>query len=195
MPQQGLPGRKLNLLSAKQVDQIHETSLRILNEVGVLVSDAHFRGILAQAGAAIDKAAQIAARVSGDSTVAYGLAFARAVEAALGAEPPPRAIWLRALMAELERIANHFGDIGAICNDAAFALMLAQCGLIRERLLRAASSCFGHRLIDNNPDCLTHQPSKPYYHLRSVLCFHFQKISVINNMPDNTVYIICFSGV
>jgi len=99
------------------------------------------------AGAAIDNAARIAARVSGDSTVAYGLAFARAVEAALGAEPPPRAIWLRALMAELERIANHFGDIGAICNDAAFPIMLAQCGVVRERLLRAASSCFGHRLM------------------------------------------------
>ena len=35
-----------------------------------------------------------------------------------GCEPPPRAVWLRALMAELERLANHFGDIGAICNDA-----------------------------------------------------------------------------
>ena len=56
------------------------------------------------------------------------LAFARAVEAAHGIEVPPRAVWLRALMAELERLANHFGDIGAICNDAAFAMMHAQCG-------------------------------------------------------------------
>ena len=39
---------------------------------------------------------------------------------------PPRALYLRALMAELERLANHFGDIGAICNDASFALMHAQ---------------------------------------------------------------------
>jgi Ni,Fe-hydrogenase III large subunit len=98
-------------------------------------------------GAAIDDAAKIAARVSGDSTAAYSLAFAQAVEAALGVEPPPRAIWLRALIAELERLANHFGDIGAICNDAAFSLMLAQCGVIRERLLRASASCFGHRLM------------------------------------------------
>jgi Ni,Fe-hydrogenase III large subunit len=97
--------------------------------------------------APIDAAAKVAARVSGDSTVAYGLAFARAVEAAVGVEVPERAVWLRALMAEIERLANHFGDIGAICNDAAFSLMLAQCGLIRERLLRTASSCFGHRLM------------------------------------------------
>lgn len=98
-------------------------------------------------GASIADAAKIAARVSGDSTVAYSLAFARAVEAALGVEASARAVWLRALMAEIERLANHFGDIGAICNDAAFSLMLAQCSLIRERLLRVASACFGHRLM------------------------------------------------
>ena len=50
-------------------------------------------------------------------------------------------------MAELERLANHFGDIGAICNDASFALMHAHCGILRERVLRAAEACFGHRLM------------------------------------------------
>ena len=50
-------------------------------------------------------------------------------------------------MAELERLANHLGDIGAICNDAAFALMHAHCGVLRERVLRAADACFGHRLM------------------------------------------------
>ena len=98
-------------------------------------------------GAPLDKAARIAGRTSGDSTVAYALAFARAVEAALEIEAPPRAAYLRALMAELERLANHLGDIGAICNDAAFALMHAQCGILRERVLRAADACFGHRLM------------------------------------------------
>jgi Ni,Fe-hydrogenase III large subunit len=98
-------------------------------------------------GATIAKAAGLAGRISGDSTVAYALAFARAVEAALGIEAPPRAVWLRALMAELERIANHFGDIGAICNDAAFSLMHTQCGALRERVLRFANAAFGHRLM------------------------------------------------
>ena len=99
------------------------------------------------AGASLDRAAAIAARVSGDSTVAYAFAFARAAEAALDIEAPPRAQMLRALMAELERLANHFGDIGAICNDAAFVLMHAHCGVLRERVLRAADACFGHRLM------------------------------------------------
>jgi Ni,Fe-hydrogenase III large subunit len=50
-------------------------------------------------------------------------------------------------MAELERLANHFGDIGAICNDASFSLMNAQCAILREKTLRTAASCFGHRLM------------------------------------------------
>ncbi|HUN99638.1 MAG TPA: NADH-quinone oxidoreductase subunit C [Bradyrhizobium sp.] len=98
-------------------------------------------------GATIAAASRLAARTSGDSTVAYGLAFARAVESALEAEVPPRAVHLRALMAELERLANHLGDFGAICNDASFALMLAHCGVLREKVLRAADEVFGHRLM------------------------------------------------
>jgi Ni,Fe-hydrogenase III large subunit len=98
-------------------------------------------------GADLGKAARLAGRTSGDSTVAYALAFARAVEAACDVRPPERALLLRALMAELERLANHFGDIGAICNDASFSIMHAQCGILRERVLRCAKACFGHRLM------------------------------------------------
>jgi Ni,Fe-hydrogenase III large subunit len=98
-------------------------------------------------GASIAQAGRLAGRTSGDSTVACAYAFARAVEAALGIEVPPRAVWLRALMAELERLANHLGDIGAICNDAAFALMHAHCAVLREQVLRAAATAFGHRLM------------------------------------------------
>jgi Ni,Fe-hydrogenase III large subunit len=98
-------------------------------------------------GATLEQAARLAGRTSGDSTVAYGIAFAHAVEAALNIAVPPRARYLRALMAELERLANHFGDIGAICNDASFSLMHAQCGILREQILRAAAACFGHRLM------------------------------------------------
>jgi Ni,Fe-hydrogenase III large subunit len=98
-------------------------------------------------GASLEQGARLAGRTSGDSTVAYALAFAQAIEAALEIEVPPRGIWLRALMAELERLANHFGDIGAICNDASFSLLYVECGMLRERTLRAAQSAFGHRLM------------------------------------------------
>jgi Ni,Fe-hydrogenase III large subunit len=98
-------------------------------------------------GADLDKGAMLAGRTSGDSTVAYALAFAQAVEAALKVNVPERAVWLRALMAELERLANHFGDIGAICNDASFSILQADFAILRERVLRAADACFGHRLM------------------------------------------------
>jgi len=97
--------------------------------------------------APLERAARLAGRVCGDSTVAYALAFARAVESALDIEVPRRATHLRALMAELERLANHVGDIGAICNDASFSLMHAHCAILRERILRASHLCFGHRLM------------------------------------------------
>ncbi len=98
-------------------------------------------------GADLARGTELAGRVSGDSTVAYAFAFARAVESALQVDVPRRAHWLRALTAELERLANHFGDIGAICNDAAFSLLHAHCGVLREQVLRAADRCFGHRLM------------------------------------------------
>ena len=120
-----------------------ETVVRLEERLGYVHKG--IEGLIA--GADLLRAARLAGRASGDSTVAYALAFARAVEAATAIEAPPRAVWLRALMAELERIANHLGDIGAICNDAAFALMHAHCGVLRELVLRAADSCFGHRLM------------------------------------------------
>ncbi len=98
-------------------------------------------------GADPARAARLAGRLSGDSTVACSLAFCRAVEAAWQVTVPERAVWLRALMAELERLANHFGDIGAICNDASFAIMLAHCTILRESVLRTAAGCFEHRLM------------------------------------------------
>lgn len=98
-------------------------------------------------GAPLARAAQLAGRVSGDSTVAIAFAFARAVEAAAGVEVPARAQGLRAVMAELERIANHLGDFGAICNDASFSMIHAHCGVLREQVLRCAHAGFGHRLM------------------------------------------------
>ena len=120
-----------------------ETVVRLEQRLGYV-----HKGIEAlMAGATLERGAKLAGRTSGDSTVAYALAFARAAEAALGIEAPPRAVHLRALMAELERIANHLGDFGAICNDASFSILHAQCGILRELTLRAAQACFGHRLM------------------------------------------------
>lgn len=93
------------------------------------------------------EASRIAQRISGDSAVGHALAFARAVEAATDAEAPPRARWLRGLMAEIERVANHLGDFGAVCNDASFAFIHAETATLREDTLRLCGKLFGHRLM------------------------------------------------
>ena len=124
-----------------------ETVVRLEERLGYVHKG--IEGLMA--GADLGRGASLAGRTSGDSTVAYAYAFARAAEAALEIAAPERAIRLRALMAEMERLANHLGDIGAICNDAAFALMHAHCGVLRERVLRAADACFHHRLMR---DCI-----------------------------------------
>jgi Ni,Fe-hydrogenase III large subunit len=92
-------------------------------------------------------AARFAARISGDATIAHSLAFAHAAESALGVAPPPRAIYLRAVMAELERLANHTSDIGALSGDAGFAFLDARLAWHRESLCSAAHQAFGHRLM------------------------------------------------
>src|SRR5205807_1183364 len=69
------------------------------------------------------QAARVGARVVGRSTGAARFALGRAGEGGVGGAGAARAQVLRGVMAELGRIANHLGDIGAICNDAGFSLI------------------------------------------------------------------------
>ena len=162
-----------------------ETIVRLEERLGY----AHkgIEGLMA--GADLIRGTQLAGRTSGDSTVAYAYAFSHAVEAAMQIDVPPRAVWLRALMAELERLANHLGDIGAICNDAAFSLMHAHCGVLRERVLRAADTVFSHRLMRDRilPGGVTvdlnHEGAVI---LRSLIAEIRQKFSALVELYDNT---------
>ena len=90
---------------------------------------------------------KLAGRVSGDTTAAHSIAYSIAVESMTGCIIPERAHWIRALFLERERIANHLGDIGSICNDAAFAFMLYQFSRLRELVLRTNHRLFGHRFM------------------------------------------------
>ncbi|MDE2370486.1 MAG: Ni,Fe-hydrogenase III large subunit [Burkholderiales bacterium] len=94
---------------------------------------------------------RLAGRISGDSTVAYAWAYAMALESAWGCAVPVRARWLRALMLERERVANHLGDLGALGNDAALGFGLAQFSRLREDWLRLSAEVFGHRFM---MDCI-----------------------------------------
>ncbi len=95
--------------------------------------------------------ARLAGRVSGDSTVAFAWAYCMALENASGGAVPARAAWLRALLLERERIANHLGDIGAIGNDAGLAVCLSQFSRLKEDWVRLSHRLFGHRFM---MDCI-----------------------------------------
>lgn len=90
---------------------------------------------------------RLAARVSGDSTVAHSWAACQACESAIGLTVPRRALTIRAILAERERIANHLGDIGACCNDVGFAFAHVQFSRLRELWQRQNAAVFGHRLL------------------------------------------------
>jgi Ni,Fe-hydrogenase III large subunit/Ni,Fe-hydrogenase III component G len=90
---------------------------------------------------------RLAARVSGDSAVAFSWAYCQALEGMAAARLPDRALGLRALALELERLANHLGDLGAIANDAGFSFGLSQFSRLKEQLLRAIEQALGQRYL------------------------------------------------
>jgi len=90
---------------------------------------------------------RLAGRVSGDSTVAFAWAYCMALESIGETRTPARSRWLRALMLERERVANHLGDLGALANDAAFAFGLTHFMRLKEDWLRLNQRLFGHRLL------------------------------------------------
>ncbi|WP_262963839.1 hydrogenase large subunit [Methylobacter psychrophilus] len=91
--------------------------------------------------------ARLAGRVSGDTTVGHCWAACMAMEQAADIQIPPRASLIRGILAERERIANHLGDMGGICNDVAFVFAQMQFTRLRELCLRTNATVFGHRLL------------------------------------------------
>jgi len=90
---------------------------------------------------------RLAARVSGDSAVAFSWAYCQALETLSGCAIPPRAAFLRALCLEIERLQNHVGDLGALGNDAGFAFGLMQFSRLKEELLRTVESALEQRYL------------------------------------------------
>ncbi len=95
----------------------------------------------------LTEAVPLAERVSGDTSVGHSLAYCQAVETLLGVTVPPRARYLRSIFLELERLHNHIGDVGAICNDTAYALAHAHCGRMKEQLMQLNDRLTGSRFL------------------------------------------------
>lgn len=90
---------------------------------------------------------RLAARISGDSAIAFSWAYCAALESITGTELSARALALRALALERERLANHLGDLGALGNDAGLAFGLTQFSGLKEQLLRLNQAAFGQRYL------------------------------------------------
>jgi Ni,Fe-hydrogenase III large subunit/Ni,Fe-hydrogenase III component G len=95
----------------------------------------------------LTEAEPLAERVSGDTTVGHSLAYCQAVESLLHLEVPRRGRYLRSLFLELERLHNHLGDVGAICNDTAYALPHAHCGRMKEQIMQLNDRLMGSRFL------------------------------------------------
>jgi Ni,Fe-hydrogenase III large subunit/Ni,Fe-hydrogenase III component G len=95
----------------------------------------------------IHKAVFLAESVSGDSSFSHGTAFCQAIERAAQIEVPVRALIMRTILLELERICNHVADIGAIANDVGFVVANVHASRLKEMLFTATEQLAGNRLL------------------------------------------------
>jgi len=83
--------------------------------------------------------------LAGDTTVGHATAYAELVEALAGGVAPPRAQALRGIALELERLANHAGDLGALANDVGYLPTASYCGRLRGDFLNLTALLCGSR--------------------------------------------------
>ncbi len=95
------------------------------------------------------RAAMVAETVAGDASVGHALAYCTALEALAGAKVSIRAHAIRGIALELERLANHVGDLGALCNDVAFLPGASFLGRLRGEFLNLTLEICGNRFGRN----------------------------------------------
>jgi len=103
--------------------------------------EQRFEGLFPELGAVL------AERVSGVGSVAHALAYCQAIEAAAGCVVPPRARWLRVMLAELERLYNHLHYFGHLSHTTTLKVGEAEGKLLEERAKQINGRATGHRLL------------------------------------------------
>ncbi len=95
----------------------------------------------------IPNAVFLAESISGDSSFSHGTAFCQAIERAVQMEVPLRALIMRTILLELERICNHVADIGAIATDVGFVVANSHASRLKETLVSLNEKLTGNRLL------------------------------------------------
>ncbi|MFA6001484.1 MAG: NADH-quinone oxidoreductase subunit C [Thermoleophilia bacterium] len=90
---------------------------------------------------------RLAERISGDSSFSCALAFCLALESLSGTSVSEQDDYLRVVFSELERLANHLGDLGAIMTDTGFNFGGAQGGRLREQVIQINERLTGSRFL------------------------------------------------
>ncbi len=98
-------------------------------------------------GLPADRAVILAERVSGVGSVAHALAYCQSVEAAANCSVPPRALYLRVLLAEMERLYNHLHYLGHLCHTTTLKVGEAEGKLLEERAKQLNARLSGSRFL------------------------------------------------
>src|SRR5271155_5108849 len=95
----------------------------------------------------LDQVLLLSERISGDEAVANSSAYCQALEKVAGVVPPPRALQIRAVCAELERIYNHVGTLAGLSTDVGFPYGASRLNILKERMMRLNEEVAGSRLL------------------------------------------------
>ena len=96
-------------------------------------------------GKSAEDGTMLAESVSGDNCFAHAVCYSQAVENACGIEASPRALGIRLIGLEFERLVCHVSDVGGLCTDVGFSVAAAYATRLKESLLQASVQCCGTR--------------------------------------------------
>jgi len=144
------------------------------------------------------RSAIVAETIAGDASIGHALAYCTALESLAGATLSMRTHAIRGIALELERLANHVGDLGALCNDVAFLPGASFLGRLRGEFLNLTLEICGNRFGRNllRPGgVLFDIPKDLADRLRSRLeGLQYEVLQVLNMMFEQSSVLARFEG-